>query len=112
MHGTQWGGHIGSTLDIGGAGVVGYGIGGTVIYHGRGKLGRMRLHKLARIAMMFSIAEWPPVSGHPAMEVAIIEVQFRRARQRGTGRLVLVCLRRCLAFIVFLIAFLSVVFLV
>ncbi len=29
MHGTQWEGeHIGSTLDIGGAGVVGYGIGG------------------------------------------------------------------------------------
>ena len=37
MHGIQWGnardtvggGHIGGTLDIGGAGVIGYGIGGT-----------------------------------------------------------------------------------
>jgi hypothetical protein len=28
MHGTQWEGHIGGTLNIGGAGVVGYGIGG------------------------------------------------------------------------------------
>ena len=43
----------------------------------------MGLHKLARIAMMSPISGWPPVSGHPAMEVAII-VQFRRARHRGT----------------------------
>ncbi len=74
-----------------------------------------RLHKLARIAMMSSIARWPPVSGHPAMEVAI-EVQFRRARQRGTREVGVRCpclsLRRCLAFLVFLIAFLSVAFLI
>jgi hypothetical protein len=55
------------------------------------------------------------VSGHPAMEVAI-KVQFRRARQRGTRevgvRCSCICLRRCLAYLVFLIAFLSVAFLV
>jgi hypothetical protein len=45
------------------------------IMHGRGELGRTRLHKLAHIAMMSSIAGWPPVDGHPAMEV-VIEVQF------------------------------------
>ena len=54
-------------------------------------------------------------SGHPAMEVAI-KVQFRRARQRGTRevgvRCPCLCLRRCLAFLVFLIAYLSVAFLV
>jgi hypothetical protein len=34
-----------------------------------------RLHELARIAMISSMSKWPPVSGHPGMEVAI-EVQF------------------------------------
>ncbi len=69
------GGHIGSTLDVGRAGVVGYGIGGTASYHGKGKLGGTRLHELARIAMISSMSRRPPMSGHPAMEVAI-EAQF------------------------------------
>ena len=65
--------------------------------------------------MMSPISGWPPVSGHPAMEVAII-VQFRRARHRGTREVGVRCpclfLRLCLAFLVFLLAFLSVAFLV
>jgi hypothetical protein len=77
--------------------------------------GRDFINWHAIIAMMSSIAEWPPVSGHPAMEVAI-KVQFRRARQRGTRevgvRCSCLCLRRCLAFLVILIVFQSVAFLV
>ena len=65
--------------------------------------------------MMSSIARWPPVSGHPAMEVAI-EVQFRRARQRGTGWISVRCarlfLRRGLVFLVSFVASLSVAFIV
>jgi hypothetical protein len=64
---------------------------------------------------MAPISGWPPVSGHPAMEVAII-VQFRRARHRGTREVGVRCpslsFRLCLTFLVFLNAFLSVAFLV
>ena len=66
--------HIG-TLDVGRARVVRYGIGGAGSLHSRGELGRTRLHEHASIAMVPTISGWPPVSGHPAMVVAI-EVQF------------------------------------
>ena len=72
--------HIG-TLDVGRARVVGDGIGSAGSLHGRGELGRMGLHEHARIAMVPTISRWPPVSGHPAMVVAI-EMQFRRAQER------------------------------
>jgi hypothetical protein len=73
--------HIG-TLDVGRARVVRYGIGGAGSLHSRGELGRTSLHKHAMITMVPTISGWPPVSGHPAMVVAI-EVQFGRAQERS-----------------------------
>ena len=72
--------HIG-TLDIGRARVVGDGIGSAGSLHGRGELGRTRLHEHASIDMVPTITGLPTVSGHPAMVVAI-EMQFRRAQER------------------------------
>ena len=86
VQGEQWGKGstlVRCTLHIGRAGVVRDGIGGAGSYHGRGELGRTRLHEHASIAMVPTISGWPPVSGHPAMVVAII-VQFGRA-QEGTA---------------------------
>ena len=71
--------HIG-TLDVGRARVVWDGIGSAGSLHSRGKLGRTRLHEHERIAMVPTMSRWPPVSGHPAMVVAI-EVQLRRAQE-------------------------------
>ncbi len=73
--------HIG-TLDVGRARVVRDGIGSARSLHGRGELGRMGLHEHARIAMVPTISRSPPVSGHPAMVVAI-KVQFGRAKERS-----------------------------
>ena len=73
--------HIG-TLDVGRARVVWDGIGSAGSLHGRGELGRTRLHKHARITMVPTISGWPAVSGHPAMVVAI-EVQLRGAQERS-----------------------------
>ena len=73
--------HIGA-LHVCRAGVVGDSIGGAGSLHGRGELGRTSLHEHAFIAMVPTIARWPPVSGHPAMVVAI-EMQFRRAQERS-----------------------------
>ncbi len=64
--------HIG-TLDIGRARVVWDGIGGAGSLYSRGKLGRMGLHKHARITMVPTISGWPPVA---------IEVQFGRAQEK------------------------------
>ncbi len=65
--------------------VVGDGIGGAGSLHGRGELGRTGLHKHASIAMVSTISGWPPVSGHPAMVVAI-EMQFGRAQERSAWK--------------------------
>ena len=75
------GGHIGA-LHICRAGMVWDGIGGAGSLHGRVELGRTSLHKYARIAMVPTISRWPPVSGHPAMVMAI-KVQFGRAQERS-----------------------------
>ncbi len=42
-------------------------IGSTDSYHGRGKIEQTKLHALTRIAMLSTMAGWPPVSGHSAM---------------------------------------------
>ena len=68
------GAHIG-TLDVGRAKVVRDGIRGAGSEHSWGELRRTELHKHARITMVPTMSRWPPVGGHPAMEVAI-EVQF------------------------------------
>ena len=72
--------HIGA-LHVCRAGVVWDSIGGAGSLHGKGELGRTRLHERASIAMVPTISGWPPVSGHTAMVVAI-EMQFRRAQER------------------------------
>ncbi len=73
--------HIGA-LHVCRARVVWNGIGGAGSLHSRVKLGRTSLHKHARITMVPTLTRWPPVSGHPAMVVAI-EVQFGRVQERG-----------------------------
>ncbi len=73
--------HIGA-LHVCRAGVVWDGIGGAGSLHGRGELGRTRLHEHACITMVPTISRWPPVSRHQAMVVAI-EVQFGRAQERS-----------------------------
>ncbi len=83
--------------------------------HGRSELGGMGLHKHARVAMVPTISRWPPVSGHPAMVVAM-KVQFRRAQERsawqgGVKGACLLFLRGLIALLAFL-AFLSVAHLV
>jgi hypothetical protein len=55
---------------------------------------------------------WPPVSGHPAMVVAI-EMQFRRAQERSAWKgsvkgACLLCLRGLIARLAFLLASLSI----
>jgi hypothetical protein len=50
----------------------------------RGELGGARLHKLARASMVTSMTRWPPVGGHPTMEVTI-EVELGRARETRAG---------------------------
>ncbi len=73
--------HIGA-LHVCRAGVVWDSIADAGSLHGRSELEGMGLHKHARIAMVPTISRWPPVSGHPAMVVAI-KVQFRRAQKRS-----------------------------
>ena len=99
-------------LDVGRARVVGDGIGGAGSLHGRGELGRTSLHKHANIAMVPTISGWPPVSGHPAMVVAI-EVQFRRVQEGSVWKgsvkkgACLLCLRGLISWLAFLLASLS-----
>ncbi len=80
------GGHIGA-LDVGGTRVVGDGIGSTGSYHGRGELRGASFHELARVSMITSLTRWPPVGGHPAMEVTIECSLVGRVRE-VRGRLV------------------------
>ncbi len=61
--------------------------------------------------MMSPISGWPPVSGHPAMEVAI-EVQFRRSGEGGTRKVGVRGARHLFAFLALLLTLLSVAFLV
>ncbi len=65
--------------------------------------------------MVTSMTRWPPVGGHPAMKVTI-EVLFRRAGEGGPRevgvRAARLLLRLMLAFFAFLLALLSVAFLV
>ncbi len=88
------------------------GIGGAGSLHGRGEFGRTSLHKHASIAMVPTISGWPPVSGHPAMVVAI-EMQFRRAQERSAWKgsvkgACLLCLWGLIAWLAFLLASLSI----
>ncbi len=80
--GTQGKGTHICTLDICRARVVGDSIGGAGSEHGWGELRWVGRHEHARSAMVSTMSRWPPVSGNPAMVVAI-EVQFRRVRQKG-----------------------------
>jgi hypothetical protein len=59
--------------------------------------------------MVTSLTRWPPVGGHPAMEVTI-EMQFSRSGEGGTrevgvrgARLLFALLALLLTFLVFLV---------
>ena len=56
--------------------------------------------------MVTSLTRWPPVGGHPAMEVAI-EVQFGRSGEGGTREVGVRGARSLFAFLALFLPFLS-----